>query len=263
MDMEESGMQANAPSTVLAHWFRAAKSVVVLTGAGMSAESGIPTFRDAQNGLWSRFDPEDLATARAYQQDKALVWGWYVWRMATVRAAQPHAGHLALAELAAIKPSLSIVSQNVDDLHERAGSKEVIHLHGSLFASHCFACGRPHDDVCLPPEAAQKPSLRLMPPRCSHCGGYVRPGVVWFGETLPKLAWRRAERWVTDCDLLVAIGTSGIVFPAASLPSVARHRGTKVVETNPVRTQLSDQVDLSWRSTAGEALSGLLAALKT
>lgn len=255
-------MQENDQIAELTRWFKGATSVVVLTGAGMSAESGIPTFRDAQNGLWSRFDPEDLATARAYQNDKALVWGWYVWRMATVRAAQPHAGHRALAELADLKPALSVVTQNVDDLHERAGSKEVVHLHGSLFASRCFACGRAHEDVHIPPDAAEKPSLHLMPPRCTHCGGYVRPGVVWFGERLPQLAWRKAERLVAGCDLLVAIGTSGLVFPAASLPGVAKQRGAKVVEINPTRTQLSDQADLSMRCTAGEALSRLLAALK-
>lgn len=255
-------MQGNAPSTVLAHWFRAAKNVVVLTGAGMSAESGIPTFRDAQNGLWSQFDPAELATARAYRQDKALVWGWYVWRMAMVGAAQPHAGHKALLELASIKPGMSIITQNVDDLHERAGAGDVVHLHGSLFASRCFACGRRYGDVHIPPDAAQMPSLRLMPPRCTHCDGYVRPGVVWFGESLPQLAWRKAERCATECDLLLAIGTSGLVFPAASLPGVARHRGAKVVEINPVRTQLSDEVDLSLRSTAGEALCGLVTVLK-
>jgi len=254
-------MAADDPICELAKWFNAARSVVVLTGAGMSAESGIPTFRDAENGLWSQFDPEHLATARAYQQDKALVWGWYVWRMAMVRAAQPHAGHVALSELASIKPGLSIITQNVDDLHERTGSKDVVHLHGSLFASRCFACGRLHEDVHLPLEAVQKPSLRLMPPRCTHCGGYVRPGVVWFGEPLPQLAWRKAERCATECDLMIAIGTSGLVFPAASLPGVAKRRGAKVVEINPARTQLSEQVDLSLRSTAGEALSGLVAAM--
>jgi len=246
----------------LARWFKAARNVVVLTGAGMSAQSGIPTFRDAHNGLWSRFDPEDLATERAYRQDKALVWGWYVWRMAMVRAAQPHAGHVALAELAAAKPGLLIVTQNVDDLHERAGAKDVVHLHGSLFASRCFACGRLHGDVYLPPEAAQKPLLRLMPPRCVHCGGHVRPGVVWFGETMPQLAWRKAERCAGECDLLIAVGTSALVHPAASLPDVARRRGAKVVEINPFRTPLSDQADLSLRVTAGEALCGLRAAME-
>ncbi|MGS1015198.1 SIR2 family NAD-dependent protein deacylase [Rhodanobacter sp. UC4450_H17] len=254
-------MQKNDPIVELAHWFRAARSVVVLTGAGMSAESGIPTFRDAQNGLWLQFDPEDLSTASAFQQDKALVWGWYVWRMAMVRAAQPHAGHRALAELANIKPGLSIVTQNVDDLHERAGARDVVHLHGNLFASRCFACGRPHEDVHIPSEAAHKPLLRLMPPRCTHCGGYVRPGVVWFGEPMPQLAWRKAERCATASDLLIAIGTSGLVFPAASLPGVAKQRGAKVVEINPLHTQLTDQADLALRSTAGEALSGLVNAL--
>lgn len=262
LDPEGAVMQENERVAELAQWFKAATSVVVLTGAGMSAESGIPTFRDTQNSLWSQFDPEDLATARAYQNDKALVWGWYVWRMAMVRAAQPNRGHEDLAELAAIKPGLSIITQNVDDLHERAGSKEVVHLHGSLFASRCFACGRAHEEVHIPPDAAEKPSLHLMPPCCSHCGGYVRPGVVWFGERLPQLAWREAERLVAGCDLLVAIGTSGLVFPAASLPGVAKQRGAKVVEINPAGTQLSDQADLSLRCTTGEALAGLLAALK-
>lgn len=254
-------MNTSTPVVELAQWFMAARRVVVLTGAGMSAESGIPTFRDAQNGLWSRFDPEELATARAYQQDKALVWGWYVWRMAMVKAAKPHAGHQALAEMAAFKPGVSIITQNVDDLHERAGARDVVHLHGSLFASRCFACGRPHDDVQLPPEAAHEPLLRLMPPRCAHCGGYVRPGVVWFGEPLPQLAWRKAERCVTECDLLIAIGTSGLVFPAASLPGVAKSRGAKVVEINPDITSLSRMVDVSWRSTAGKALPAILSAV--
>lgn len=255
-------MSRNDPITQLAQWFSTARNVVVLTGAGMSAESGIPTFRDAQNGLWSRFHPEDLATARAYQQDKALVWGWYVWRMAVVNAAQPHAGHRALADLAAAKPGMTIITQNVDDLHERAGIADVVHLHGRLFASCCFACGAPHEDFVLPPEAAQMPTLRLPPPRCTHCTGYVRPGVVWFGEDLPRAPWRTAERRAAACDLMIAIGTSGLVFPAASLPSIARQRGAKVVEINPIRTQLTDAADLCLRSTASAALCALASAMK-
>ncbi len=183
--------------------------------------------------------------------------------MALVRAAQPHAGHRALAELATLKPGLTIVTQNVGDLHERAGAQDVVHLHGSLFASRCFACGRPHENVHVPAEAAQQPSLRLMPLRCTHCDGYVRPGVVWFGEPLPQLAWRKAARCATECDLMIAIGTSGLVFPAASLPGMATHHGAKLVEINPVRTPLSDQADLSWRCTAGEALCRLRAAVGT
>lgn len=255
-------MQVSNRNAKLVRWFMEARSVAVLTGAGMSAESGIPTFRDAQNGLWAQFDPEELATANAYRRDKALVWGWYVWRMAMVRAAQPHAGHRVLAELAAIKSGLAVITQNVDDLHERAGSNDVVHLHGSLFAPRCFACGRPHEDVHVPAEAAQQPLLRLPPPRCTHCDGYVRPGVVWFGESLPPLAWRKAEQCANECDLLIAIGTSGLVFPAAGLPSVARHRGAKVVDINPVYTPLSDWADLSLRCTAGEVLCALADAIK-
>lgn len=236
---------------------RQSRHPLILTGAGISAESGIPTFRDAQNGLWSQFDPEDLATPEAYRADKALVWGWYVWRMAMVRAAQPHAGHHALAELARLKPGLTVVTQNVDDLHERAGSVDVLHLHGSLFASRCFACARPCGDVELPADAIDRPTLRLPPPRCEHCGGPVRPGVVWFGESLPAEAWQQARAAAEACDLLLAIGTSGVVHPAASLPGIAKAHGARVVEINPIATELSDQADAVWRVTAGEGLPQL------
>jgi NAD-dependent deacetylase len=254
-------MQTDDPSSQLTQWLREAKSVVVLTGAGMSAESGIPTFRDAKNGLWSQFDPIRLASAAAFRDDKALVWGWYVWRMAMVRQAQPHAGHRALAQLAALKPGLTVVTQNVDDLHERAGSTAVIHLHGSLFASRCFACARPAVEMEIPADAASEPALRLQPPRCTHCGGYLRPGVVWFGEQLPEASWKEAVDRAHDCDLLLAVGTSGVVYPAASLPGKARARGARVVEINPVATDLSYKADLVWRTTAGEGLSRLLSEL--
>ncbi|MDE1894798.1 MAG: NAD-dependent deacylase [Xanthomonadaceae bacterium] len=256
-------MQADDPSLQVAQWFREAESVVILTGAGMSAESGIPTFRDAQNGLWSQFDPLRLASAAAYRDDKALVWGWYVWRMAMVRQAQPHAGHRALAQLAALKPGMTVVTQNVDDLHERAGSADAIHLHGNLFASRCFACARPAGDVGIPTCAVSEPTLRLPPPRCTHCDGHIRPGVVWFGEPLPETSWQQAVERAHGCDLLLAVGTSGVVYPAASLPGIARARGARVVEINPVATDLSCKADAVWRTTAGEGLSKLFAALTT
>lgn len=243
------------------HWCVKSKSIVILTGAGMSAESGIPTFRDAQNGLWSQFDPTQLASAEAYREDKALVWGWYVWRMAMVRRAQPHAGHRALAQLAVLKPGTTVVTQNVDDLHERAGSPGVLHLHGSLFASRCFACARPCSEIAIPAEAAEQPTLRLMPPRCGHCGGYVRPGVVWFGERMPQGPWKQAVESVSRCDLLIAVGTSGVVYPAASLPAMAKAAGARVLEINPVATELSVQADLTWRTTAAEGLPALVALL--
>jgi len=254
-------MHADDPPTQLVQWFREAKSITVLTGAGMSAESGIPTYRHEQNGLWSQFDPTKLASAAAYREDKALVWGWYAWRMAMVRQSLPHAGHRALALLSSLKPGLTIVTQNVDDLHERAGSAGVIHLHGSLFASRCFACARPAAEMDMADLICDEPVLRLLPPRCGHCGGSIRPGVVWFGELLPEAAWKLAKKAARGCDLLIAVGTSGVVYPAASLPAVAKAKGAKVVEINPVATELSDGVDLVWRTTAGAGLSALLHAL--
>jgi len=246
-----------APLILIYRWLLEAESVVVLTGAGMSAESGIPTFRDAKNGLWSKFDAASLATAQAFRNDKELVWGWYVWRMAMVRCAQPNSGHLALAKLARLKLGLTIVTQNVDDLHERAGSPDVIHLHGSLFSSRCFACARPSTEFELPPDAASSPALRETPPRCIHCGGYIRPGVVWFGEPLPVDGWKQAVERAKHCDLLLAIGTSGVVQPAAGLPRIAKASGTRVVEINPVETELSNDMDLVWRAPATQALSEL------
>ena len=159
------------------HLVRNANRIVVLSGAGMSAESGVPTFRQAQDGLWSRYDAAQLATPEAWRRDPALVWGWYLWRMALVRAALPNAGHEALAA-AARGRDLRIVTQNVDDLHERAGSDGVIHLHGGLFEHRCFACARAHGEIAIP-DAATAP-LRVEPPRCAHCGGRVRPA--WSGS---------------------------------------------------------------------------------
>jgi NAD-dependent deacetylase len=219
----------------------------------MSAESGIPTFRDADHGLWQRFDPQRLATPQAVVADPALVWGWYLWRMRMARAAQPHAGHRALAELAEIGVMLTLVTQNVDDLHERAGSRDVVHLHGSLFASRCFDCAAPAMvDI---PDVAMEPTLRVEPPRCTNCGGRVRPGVVWFDESLPAATWARAVAAVERSDLVLVVGTSGLVYPAAALPDVARARGARVVEINPLPSGIA--VDLQWPVTAVAGLSSL------
>ena len=227
-----------------------AENIAVLTGAGMSAESGIPTFRGDRNGLWARFDPMALATPDAWESDRELVWGWYLWRMALVRRSQPNAGHLALARLATRKP-IRLVTQNVDDLHERAGSRDVVHVHGELFASRCEACGSRVDHV-IPDEAAEAPELRVAPPRCGHCAGHVRPGVVWFSEALPDRAWNAALHAVEGCDLLLVKGTSGLVHPAAGLPGIAKARGAYIVEVNPDETALSAVADASLRMTATE-----------
>ena len=233
-----------------------ATKVVVLTGAGMSAESGIPTFRQTPKGLWAQYSPEKLATPEAWLADPALVWGWYLWRMALVRAAQPNAGHMALAKAMQDRPVFRVVTQNVDDLHERAGSADVLHLHGGLFAHRCAVCGKPHPDVEIP-EAAAAP-LRVEPPRCVDCGGRIRPGVVWFGEDLPVNAFLQASTVASECDVMLVVGTSGIVHPAAQLPMVAKDRDAFVIEINPVQTELSRVANVRLRGSAAEILPALL-----
>jgi NAD-dependent deacetylase len=239
----------------IAEAIRSAQSVLVLSGAGMSAESGIATFRGTRGGLWADFDPGQLATPEAWQADPALVWAWYLWRMAGVRAAEPHAGYTALAELARRVPELRIVTQNVDDLHERVGLEDVIHLHGELFAHRCTGCARPEPDLPIPPTQAIQPERRVEPPRCPACGDRIRPGVVWFGESLPESAWNEAMDLAGRCDLALVVGTSGIVYPAAALPSIATQAGATVVEINPEETALSAAADWCLRLSAADGLT--------
>ncbi len=268
------------PPPALVHSVRAARRIAVLTGAGMSAESGIPTFRDALTGLWSRFDPETLATRAGFERDPPLVWGWYEARRRGVLRSRPNAGHLALRALAALQgvDDLHIVTQNVDDLHERAGSAQVTHLHGSLFAPRCLACGEPAppaaphsgmphsedlDDVgSFAAPQLDVPDGKLPPPRCLRCGGPMRPGVVWFGEDLPAQAWRQAVQCVESADLLLVVGTSGRVYPAASLPDIAERRGKPVWVIDPDEAASPGRRAL-WRSTAATALPALVAACQT
>jgi NAD-dependent deacetylase len=220
-------------------WLKQARSVAVLTGAGVSAESGIPTFRDS-NGLWRQFRAEQLATPEAFANDPELVWEWYDWRRELIAAAQPNAGHLALAEMERRVPHFTLITQNVDDLHERAGSRNVIHLHGSIFVQRCLRCSR---ETSGP-----------RPPKCA-CGGMLRPGVVWFGEALPPGLWEAAEQAVRASDLLLVIGTSGIVYPAAGLARL----GKRVVEINAAATALSDDMDETLEGPSGEILPRLIA----
>lgn len=240
------------------HLLRNSQYPVALTGSGISAESGIPTFRGGDNSLWQQWAPERLASAEGFRDDKALVWGWYAWRMANIANAVPNAGHLALAELEDLCPGLAVITQNVDDLHERAGTQRITHLHGSIFSPRCFACARPFVDYEIPPGALENPSLRIMPPTCRHCGGFVRPGVVWFGESLAATEWRQSEQWVRECDLLVVIGTSGVVQPAASLVSVARRIGAAIILVDPGHSEHEALVDHHLRMPAGIALPALL-----
>ncbi len=243
-----------------------AKRVLVFTGAGMSAESGIPTFRDALTGYWSQFDPHQLASPEGWRQDKARVWAWYEWRRGLVSRAQPHAGHVAVAQLARalsaarnLPVQVNVLTQNVDDLHERAGSNDVQHLHGSLFQPRCANCGRPAEFSGPPPDLEIS---SLEPPHCSQCGGSIRPGVVWFGEDLPGQVWSRSHKLVLECDVLLVVGTSGVVYPAAALPLLARSNDKWVAEINPEVSELSSEVQLHWATSAASGLSSLVNALQ-
>jgi NAD-dependent deacetylase len=241
------------------------RHIAVLTGAGMSEESGIPTFRGAQHSLWADFDFEQLATPEAWQQNPARVWAWYEWRRAVVQNAQPHAGHRALAEWAQ-QAHLRVVTQNVDNLHERAGSQDVIHLHGSLFAPRCAVCAQPHTP-CANTESTESAALpteaQMEPPRCRYCGEKVRPGVVWFNEEMPTQPYEQALAAVATADLLIVVGTSASVYPSALLPKLAQDRGLPVLVINP---QTTDHTQLPhaihWASTAARALPALLQCLR-
>lgn len=229
--------------------------IVIFSGAGMSADSGIPTFRSGGNGLWHEFDPQDLATPDAWERDKQLVWGWYEWRRGLVMAAQPNPGHGAVAELQRRWGAI-VVTQNVDDLHERAGVERPLHLHGSLFRPRCVTCARRHT-LDAPP---QEVTRRLEPPRCRHCRGYIRPGVVWFGESLDQALMDEAAEAISGCDLLLIVGTSGVVYPAAGLVDYAP-RGAVVIEINPQPPAEAGR-RLHWETTAATGLPMVVAVLE-
>jgi NAD-dependent deacetylase len=232
----------------------------VLTGAGMSAESGIPTFRDAMTGLWSRFDPAQLASEDGFRADPQRVWAWYAERRAGVRAAEPNAGHHALGALHARHPgAMVLVTQNVDDLHQRAGVPGAIRLHGDIQADRWLddcARRRRGGQGCDTDGAAPG-----RPPRCAECGNLVRPGVVWFGEMLPAAALEAAEQAARRCRLMLVVGTSGAVWPAAGLAGRARRHGAQVVIVNPDRSEIDDQAQHVMRGTAATLLPALLEGL--
>lgn len=238
-----------------------AEHIVVFTGAGMSAESGISTFRDAQTGLWERYEPDALASPSGFLADKALVWGWYEWRRMQVLKAAPNAGHLAIAELAGYVERLTVITQNVDDLHERAGSRGVTHLHGSLHKPRCFNCGTPYTFPAGIPDEPEG-GRRVEPPICAECHGPIRPGVVWFGEVLAPKEWETAEHAAMNCDVFFSIGTSSLVWPAAQLPERAALHGAKVVQINPTSTPLDSKAHYNFRGNAGEILPAMLSSLE-
>ena len=226
----------------------------VLTGAGVSAESGIPTFREAQTGLWARYRPEDLATPAAFARDPRLVWEWYAWRRELVAGAQPNPAHYALVELEQCLDEFCLITQNVDGLHARAGSRSLLELHGSLGRVKCSADGEdiPGWQALLAEDAGS------IPPLCPHCGAPLRPDVVWFGESLPSAAFQAACEAAESCQLFLSVGTSALVQPAASLPLFALQQGAVVVEINPAATPLTPQATYSLLGPAGVVLPDLL-----
>ena len=211
-----------------------ARSVVFLTGAGISAESGLATFRDAMTGIWSRYRPEDLATPEAFERQPEVVWDWYRWRRRQAAQAQPNPGHLALARLQALLDDTLMVTQNVDGLHQRAGSQDVIELHGSLLRDRCSRAGCGVELPCQ-----DVPS----PPACPECGDSLRPAVIWFGELLPEDTLLTAREAAGRSDLFFSVGTSSQVYPAAELALIAARAGAALVEINPSTTALTAHAD--------------------
>jgi NAD-dependent deacetylase len=230
-------------------WLKEARSVAVLTGAGVSSESGVPTFR-GNGGLWRHYRAEDLATPHAFARDPKLVWEWYDWRRTMIAQTQPNAGHYALAEIEKRIPRFTLITQNVDGLHEQAGSRNVLRLHGSIWMVHCTACERGGEDRRTP--------LPEIPPKC-HCGALLRPSVVWFGEQLPPNVWREAETAARTAELFLVIGTSAVVYPAAGLAQIAKSSCARVVEINIAETALSNEIDEFLQGPSGELLPRLIA----
>jgi len=245
-DRLQSAARAIARSTKL----------VVFTGAGVSKESGIPTFREPETGLWAQYDPMELATLEAYVRDPAFAWNWYEHRFGAAAAASPNPGHMAIAELESLLPRVSVVTQNIDGLHQRSGSGDVVELHGSMFRFKCLS--GEHTGFALEDFAGQHEK----PPRCPECGRMLRPDVVWFGEALPGDALDRARALSAACDVMLVVGTSGVVYPAAAMPLLAAEAGATVIDVNPERDALAARADIFLKGPGGEVLPELVAAVR-
>ena len=222
-----------------------ASNITVLTGAGISEESGIPTYR-GEGGLWRDFRAEDLATPEAFQNDPKLVWEWYEWRREIVKEAKPNYAHYALAELEDHKPNFNLITQNIDGLHKLAGSRNIIELHGNIWQTRCTRCAIIEQNLDVP--------LKELPPRCNNCGAIVRPNIVWFGEVIPMPLIDKALIAIEQCELMLIVGTSGVVEPAASMGLVAKQTGKTVIEVNVVPTINTNFYDLNILGKSGEIL---------
>lgn len=250
-----TGMQDSSTTTLdEAHaWLRAARHITVLTGAGVSAESDVPTFRDAQTGYWAQFDPQEMASERGFRDAPARVWAWYEHRRALLQGVQPNAGHHALAAFARRDPGrLTLITQNVDGLHQRAGSEGVLCLHGSIADNRWLDRPRPCCDL--------QQAAAGQPPRCAGCGNLVRPGVVWFGEALPLPVLDAAQLAAQACDVMLVVGTAGAVYPAAGLAHQARQAGARVVVLNTAPSELDDIAHAVLRGPSARLLPALLGA---
>lgn len=231
---------------------RGTARLAALTGAGISQESGLRTFRDAQTGLWAQYKPEDLASPEAFRRDPKLIWDWYAWRREAVKGVRPNAGHYALVDIEACLPEFSLITQNVDGLHRMAGSRNVLELHGNIQRVRCADCYTFTETWGDDTESV---------PQCSVCGGLLRPDVVWFGEALPRDQLEAAVEAARTCEIFFSIGTSGVVQPAASLAHAARNRGAVVVEINAEPTPLTHKANYAFHGKSGELLPELVKAV--
>jgi len=234
-------------------FLKQAYHIVAFTGSGISAESGIPTFR-GKDGLWKKFRAQDLATPRAFSNNPKLVWEWYDWRRQLIAKKEPNPGHKTLAQWENLFPSFTVVTQNIDGLHQKAGSKKVMELHGNIWKLRCTEKGTILEDHTSP--------LKDIPPTCPKCGALLRPHVVWFGEALDMDLLNQAIALSSKADLMLVIGTSALVYPAASIPMTAKESGVKIIEINPESTPLTPHAEVSLRGKAGDVLPDISETIK-
>jgi NAD-dependent deacetylase len=244
-------VEIDVPSELI-QFLRKVERVAALTGAGVSQESGLRTFRDAQTGLWSQYKPTELASPEAYERDPKLVWDWYAWRREAIKGVRPNPGHYALVDMAQHVSDFSLITQNVDGLHRIAGSPRLVELHGNIQRVKCSSCGQ---------QAETWEEANGDVPRCETCGALLRPDVVWFGESLPRSELESAVEAARTCHVFFSIGTSGVVQPAASLAYAAHNRGAVVVEINAEPTPLTEKVDFALHGKSGEILPALVQAV--